>query len=53
MIITTSESGRTLHDDEIGIIDIELYGLKNILDGCLGRAMTTDEILARSIECDL
>lgn len=44
---------RTLHNDEIRVVDIELNGLEDVLNGGLGRSMTTDEIFTRSVECDL
>ena len=42
-----------MHNDEIGIIDIELHGLEDVLNGGLSRSMTADEVFTRSIQCDL
>lgn len=49
-IVAFEEGERgTLHDDEIGVIDVELDGLEEVLHCSLRRAMAADEVLARSI----
>jgi hypothetical protein len=42
-----------LHDQKIGIIDVELHGLEEVLDRLLLRAMSIDEVFACAAEHDL
>ena len=42
-----------MHDQEVGIVDIELYGLEEVLDGLLLRTVAIDEVLACTSEHDL
>lgn len=42
-----------MHNEEIGVIDIELNGLKKILHGLLLRSVAVDEVFARSAQHNL
>lgn len=43
----------TLHDEEVGVVDVELYALEEVLHGCLSRTMSADEVLAGAVQRDL
>jgi hypothetical protein len=42
-----------LHDEEIGVIDVELDRLKQVLDGLLLRAVAIDQVFTRASENNL
>ena len=42
-----------LHDEEVGIVDIELDALEEVLDTLLGRLVTIEEVLGYVGKCDL
>ena len=44
---------RTLHDEEIGVVDIELDALEEVLDCTLSRTVSTNQVLARPIQRNL
>ena len=46
-------SDSALHDDEVGVVDVQLDGLKEGLDGCLIRLVAIDEVLCEVWHCDL
>jgi len=43
----------TLHNEEIGVVDVELDGLEEVLDGLLLGAVAVDKVLALSAHHDL
>lgn len=42
-----------MHDEEVGVVDVELHALEEVLHLLLRRAMPTDEVLALTIDRDL
>lgn len=44
---------RTLHDEEIRVVDVELDALEQTLDLLLGRAVSTNEVFALTVDRDL
>lgn len=38
-----------LHDEEVGVVDVELHGLEKVLDLLLGGFVTADEVLGRLV----
>jgi hypothetical protein len=42
-----------LHDKEVGVVDVELYGLEEVLNGLLLGAMAVDEVFGGAPEHDL
>lgn len=42
-----------MHDEEVGVVDIELHALKEILHRVLRRPVPANEVLARPIQRDL
>ena len=43
----------TLHNQEVGVVDVELYALEQGLDGMLLRLVAIEEIFRDVRECDL
>lgn len=43
----------TLHDDEIGVVNVELDRLEKRMDGLLGRFVSIAEILGNVRQCNL
>jgi len=46
-------SDSALHDDEVGVVDVQLDGLEEGLDGCLVGLVAIDEVLCEVWHCDL
>ena len=46
-------SDSALHNDEIGVVDVQLDGLEEGLDGCLVGLVAIDEVLCKVWHCDL
>ena len=42
-----------MHDQEVGIVDVELYGLEEVLNSLLLRTVAIDEVFACASEHDL
>lgn len=42
-----------MHDEEVGVVDVELYRLEEVLNCLLLCAVAVDEILVRAIKHDL
>lgn len=43
----------TLHDEEVGVVDIKLNALEKVLHRVLRRPVPANEVLARPIQRDL
>ena len=46
-------SDSALHDDEVGVVDVQLDRLEEGLDGCLVGLVAIDEVLCEVWHCDL
>ena len=46
-------SDSALHDHEVGVVDVQLDGLEEGLDGCLVGLVAIDEVLCEVWHCDL
>lgn len=49
----TGARGRTLHDEEVGVVDVELDALEQVLHCVLRRPVPAEEVLARPVQRDL